>query len=204
MPSPITTPGYYSQALLGGRAPPGPIVKLEIPPAVEEWVSTRPLTGTGYQQIWKGRKPIEGIQITVSFNAETDREVDQAYLDHYKYVVFIRGKKPPLPSKPPALGVTNTPLLDQGVRSVVYVSHTPAQFTTGKNEVTYTFNEKSDFKLIPVGPPEAAILNEFDPNPTTLAGEGLRDIVASTRGDQDPREPPVTVSDLNAQYGTGQ
>lgn len=204
MPAPNATPGYYSKILVGGRAPPGEIVDIRIPEAVEEWVTTRPLTGTGWQQIHRGRQPVKGIEIEVSLNAPSDEEVDIAYGAHYKFVVFIRGKAPPLQSKPPSLGVVHTPLKDVGVRAIVYVKHTAAKFTVGQNKVVYTFDEATTFKLIPVGPPEPAILNEFDPNPTTLNGEALRDIVATTRGAQDPREPAVTVSDLQAQYGAGQ
>lgn len=204
MPNPIATPGYYGKILIGGRAPPGEIVDIRIPEAPEEWVTTRPLTGTGWQQIHRGRQPVKAIEVEVSLNASDDDGVAAAYGDHYTFVVFVRGKPPPLPSKPPSLGVVHTPLKDVGVRSVVYVKHTPARFTVGKNSVVYTFDEATTFKLIPVGPPEAAVLNEFDPNPTTESGAGLRDIVASTRGAQDPREPPVTVSDLNAEYGAGQ
>lgn len=204
MVDPIHNPGFYSDPEIGGRPLPGKLIDVRGLKSVEEWTTVRPIAGTGWTQTHKGRLPIKGIEIEVSLNAKDDAGVAAAYLEHYAYVMFLRGgKPPPVYSKPPAFVVTYTPFRDVGIQKLVYAGHTAAMFTVGKNIVIYTFDEATKAKLIPIGPPEAAILNETNPNPVTVQGEALVAMVTATRGAQDPREPAVTKSDIEAQYGAG-
>lgn len=201
--NPIRTPSYYKTVEIGGRVTPGELIAIRNLKSTEEWTTVRPIAGTGYTQTHKGRVPVKGIEVEVCLNARDDAGVAAAWTAHYAFVKHVRGKAPPLISRPRAMVVNNTSFIDVGVRSVVYAGHQAGIFTIGKNTVVYVFDEATKSTLAPVGPPEPAVLNETNPNPTTLQGAALVDIVQTTRGPQDPREPLVTVSDLGAQYGTG-
>lgn len=168
--SPNRNRAAYVEIYVGGRALPGPIVKGGIRglKSVEEWSTVRPIAGSGYVQNHKGRQPIKGIEVEISLDRRTLDESDEAWVAHYKFLVFIRGKKPPLPARPPALAVTSAPFYGAGVRSVVYAGHVEPVWDTGPNRVIYIFDEATKSTPIAVGPPEAAILDESNPRPKSM------------------------------------
>lgn len=172
--NPIDSPGAYIDIRVGGRSFPGPIVKGGIRGLknTHEWSTVRPIAGTGWTQMDKGRPPIKGIEVEIALDAPSDARRAAAWEAHYKFVVFIRGKKPPLISKPPALAVTGAPFKDAGVLAVVYAGHDTPIFDTGRLFVVYRFDEATKSTIIPIGPPEAAILDETNPQPKTIQ-EGL-------------------------------
>lgn len=204
---PITHPGYYLNPLLGGKPFPGPIVKNGIRGLknAEGWTIVRAIAGQGWVANHTGRKPIEGIEVEISLNAADDEEVSRVWRLHYDFVVFIRGKAPPLYSRPPSLAVTSTPFNAAGVRAVNYVSHTEPIFDVGVNSVIYTFNETAKSTIVPIGPPEAAILNETNPNPVTQGEINLANAVAATHGPGSPNDSPPSFATLSERYpGIGQ
>ena len=182
--SPINNPGAYLDLRVGGRSFPGKIVKGGVRGLgnEEEWSTVRPIAGSGWVQNHKGRQPVKGIEIEVSLDAATKEEADARWQAHYKFVVFIRGKKPPLPFKPPALEATGAPFKGSGVLKVVYRGHVEPIFDTGPNRVIYKFDEATKSTPIAVGPPEAAILAEDNPRPRSLQEAALAAAAATSFG----------------------
>lgn len=183
--NPIDNPGAYLEIEIGGRALPGPIAKggLRGLESAEEWQKTRPIAGTGWVQNHKGRIPIEGIEIEVILDASNKDEARALWQQHYKFVVFIRGKKPPLPFKPPALQVRGAPFAGAGVLALVYRGHKEPIFDTGQNRVVYKFDEATHSTPIAVGPPEPAILSDTNPSPKSLQETALAAAAATSFGD---------------------
>lgn len=194
--NPVDNRGYYLNLEVGGRRFPGAIVRegVEGLGNTEDWSIVRAIAGTGWQQQHKGRKPIEGIKVKCSLNAATPTLLKQAWIDHYQFVVHIRGAKPPKHVRPRALAATGTPFLGAGVKAVVYAGHTEPLFDTNALLVTYIFNEHTKATLIPIGPPEPAILNDTNPSPKTQQETALVNAVGSITG------VPVPFTTLSERY----
>lgn len=183
--NPIDNPGAFLEIEIGGQPLPGPIAKggLRGLESAEEWQKTRPIAGTGWIQNHKGRVPIEGIEIEVILDAKTKSEAAVLWNRHYKFVVHIRGRKPPLPFKPPALAVRGAPFAGAGVLALVYRGHKEPIFDTGQNRVVYKFDEATKSTPIAVGPPEAAILSDTNPSPKSFQEGALAAAAATSFGD---------------------
>lgn len=195
--SPITSPGAYTDIEIGGRRFPGTIVKGGIRglKSVEEWSTVRPIAGSGWVQNHKGRQPIKGIEIEISLDASTRDLKDAAWKTHYQFIVFIRGKKPPLPFRPPALQVTGAQFAGAGVRSLVYAGHDEPIWDTGPIRVIYRFDEATKSTPLAIGPPEPAILDESNPNPVTQQEIALTNAVQTTFGDVGTPPSNATISE---------
>ncbi len=171
--SPVTNPGAFLGIRVGGRAFPGRIVAIRGLEDAIEWTTTRGITGSGWTQVCRGRVPIENIEIDCSFDARTRDEKDAAWKDHYRFVVFARGKKPPLPTKPPALEVYGAHFRAAGVISVVWKGMVEPIFNVGKNVATYRFKENAKSVAFPAEIPEPAILDETNPSPKSFQETAL-------------------------------
>jgi len=199
---PITSPGCYLDIRLAGKRFPGAIQSIEGLKNEEELVYQRPVAGTGATVVVRGRKPIESITVTVALHADSPGETSQAWQDHYAFVVFTRGKPPPLPMVKKPLGVTGTSFKDVGVKEVIYKAHTAGVFTVGKNVVQYIFGENAKSKTFAPDVPEPAILDAANPNPKTTQEIALAD-AASSAWSNDGTGP--TGAEIVAQYsGVGQ
>lgn len=195
--SPIQNPGAYIDIELGGRTFPGTIIKGGIRglKSVEEWTTTRPIAGSGWVQHHKGRQPIKGIEIEVSLDASNDALKDAAWKAHYQFVLFIRGRKPPLPFKPPALQISGAPFRGAGVIALVYAGHDEPIWDTGPIRVVYRFDEATKSTSFPIETPEPAILDETNPSPKTFQETALVQAVQTSFGDVGTSPSFATISE---------
>ncbi len=198
-PNPHDNPGYFNQVFFGGMQVPGTIVDIRGLKSVEEWVTVRPIAGTGASKIHKGRLPIENIEVEYAINGYTPDDEKTVLALHSKLILFMRGGSKEI-AKPKAMDVTNTSFKDVFVRKIVYKGHTAPVWRVGRWTAIVVVDEYQKAKTLTLAPPEAAILNETDPVPKTEGEIALRGAVTGVWDLQSPMDKPPTGEQLSAMY----
>jgi hypothetical protein len=166
-PNPIDNPTFYTDIKIGGRLVPGSLKDVRGLKSAEEWLLQKGIGATGASTIWRGRPPIQGIEIEIALNGTTPAETRIIFDLYYAYIKFLKPKKT---AKPPAYVVRNTSFQAVFIDQVVYAGHTSPVFTVDAPMTSIiTINEFA--KPIPILPavPEAALLNSDTPAPKSVA-----------------------------------
>lgn len=163
--NPIDNKAYYTDILIGGRKVPGTLKDIRGLKTADEWLVQKGIGATGAATIWRGRPPIQGIEIELSLNGADDDSTRATFDAYYAFVKYL---KPSPDVRPPAYNVTSTPFKSVFVRQVVYGAHTAPLLTVDKPMVSViTVNEFRKPRPILPAVPEAAKLNSDTPSPTS-------------------------------------
>lgn len=181
MPNPIQNPGYYITVLIGGRQTPGYLVDIEGLVTAEEWVKQNGI-GNVEALVWRRRPLIKGIKIKCGLDGATPDETIANYAAWYSYIKYLKPGGNPL-AKPPAYSVTNTQFRGAMIKQVVYAGHTEPIYRLNAPIVgEIILDEYRKPVALPVGPPEAAIVNDTNPSPRSAQEAAFAAAVTRARG----------------------
>lgn len=184
--NPIDNKAYYTDILIGGRKVPGTLKDLRGLKTADEWLVQKGIGATGASTIWRGRPPIQGIEIELSLNGPDDASTRATFDAYYDFIKFL---KPAADVKPPAYNVTSTPFKSVYVRQLVYAGHTAPLLTVDKPMASVIIvNEFKKPKPILPAVPEAAKLNSDTPSPTSA--QQARFVAALNRAGLGPGATP--------------
>jgi hypothetical protein len=181
MPNPIDNPGYYTSIQIGARFTPGRLVDIQGLATAEEWIKNAGLTNIE-TLIWRKRPLIKGIKVVVGLDGPEDDDTRQAYKDWYSFIAYLKPGGNPN-AKPPSYAVTNSQFKGAFVKQVVYAGHVEPIFRVNQGILgELIFDEYRKPVPLPVGPPEAAKINDTNPNPRTEQEAVFTAAVARARG----------------------
>lgn len=181
---PIRNLAAYRDIRVADRAFPGIILDIRGLESTEEWTTTRAIASSNWTQVHRGRVPIDKIEIDIGLDGPSNDQSSAAWRAWYQFILYIRGGvKPPIPKKPPTLGIRGAMFAGAGVEKVVYMGHVEPIYRTSRNVGTIRFKEAAKSTPLPVEPPEPAILNETNPIPRTAAEAQLDAASRASFGD---------------------
>lgn len=162
-PNPQDQPDYFTDIVIGGRKVPGLIQDIRGLENKENIVVQMGVGVGGASTIWRGRPPIEGIEIEIILPTDTPEAKRASYAAFDDFIKFL---KPNPSTKPPSYTVTNASFGNVFVKQVWYKGHTaPVYRVNDPCKAIIKVDEFRKAKPIAIGPPEPAIIDPTNPSP---------------------------------------
>jgi hypothetical protein len=181
MPNPIENPSYYTTVVIGSRSTPGYLVDITGLATAEEWVKQNGI-GNIEALVWRRRPLVKGIKVICGLDGPDDEATIANWKAWYSFIAFLKPGGNPM-AKPPAYTVTNSQFKGAFIKQVVYAGHTEPIFRLDQAVIgEIVLDEYRKPIALPIGPPEAAVINDSDPKPKSAQEAAFADAVARARG----------------------
>jgi hypothetical protein len=181
MPNPIQNPAYYTTVIIGSRPTPGYLANIQGLATAEEWVKQNGI-GNIEALVWRRRPLVKGIKVICGLDGATPEETIAHFNALYSYIKYLKPGGNPM-AKPPAFTVTNSQFKGAMVKQVVYAGHTEPIFRLNEPIIgELILDEYRKPVALPIGPPEAAIINNTDPKPKSAQEAAFAAAVTRARG----------------------